>query len=254
MPKEHIGFARALRETLAHIHPGEPVARPLADCEGYVTVDKLYSQVDSPSAHTSLKDGYALRAEDGARAHGTGAQPLPVTGSLAAGQIPGTPLKPGSALRILTGARLPEGADTVVAEEFVARSNDQIIIERLTEKGRNILQRGSDTAAGELLLDAGRRLTPGRIGLLAAGGIQAVTVYRKPAVFLVATGDEVLLPGQPMVNGKLYASNLLTLNGWCQRLGFSTGLEICRDSTTALRETFQRALASGDALITSGGA
>jgi len=254
MPKHYIGFTKALRATLAHIHPGDQVTLPLADCEAHVTAEKLYAQVDSPSAHTSLKDGYALRAEDGARAHGAGAQPLPVTGSVAAGQVSGPPLQPGSALRILTGARLPEGADTVVAEEFVSRTNDHIILERLTEKGRNILQRGSDTAAGELLLDEGRRLTPGRVGLLAAGGIQAVTVFRKPAVVLVATGDEVLLPGQPMVSGKLYASNLLTLNGWCRRFGFSTGMEICGDSAAALRETFQRALATGDALITSGGA
>jgi len=254
MPKAYIGFARALRKTLAHIHPGEPVTLPLTDCEGYVNAEKLYSQVDSPSTQTSLKDGYALRAADGVRAHGAGAQPLPVTGSLAAGQAPGAPLPPGAALRILTGARLPEGADTVIAEEFVSLMNDHINIDRLTEKGRNILRRGSDTVAGELLLDAGSSLTPGRIGLLAAGGIQAVAVYRKPAVALVATGDEVLLPGQPMVAGKLYASNLLTLNGWCQRLGFNSELEVCRDSAPALRETFLRVLATADALITSGGA
>lgn len=254
MPKQYIGFSRALRETLAHIHPGEAVTLSLTDCEGCVTTDKLYAKVDSPSTHTSLKDGYALRAEDGARACGAGAQPLPVKGTVSAGQDAGPALQSGTAQRILTGARLPEGADTVVAEEFASRSNDHIIIDRPTEKGRNILQRGSDTAAGELLLAKGQYLTPGRIGLLAAGGISEVTVYRKPTVALVATGDEVLLPGQPMVNGKLYASNLLTLNGWCRRFGFGTELAVCGDSAAALRQTFQRVLAAGDALITSGGA
>jgi len=254
MPQPYIGFARALRETLAHVHPGETVSLPVAECEDHVTAEKLFSRVDSPSTNTSLKDGYALRAADGEAASGASPQPLPVTGSIAAGQRERGILQPGTAWRILTGARLPEGADTVVAEEFVTRKGDFLTLDRFTEKGRNILPRGSDVARGELLLEAGRRLTPGRIGLLVAGGHHQVTVYRKPAVALMATGDEVLLPGEPLVNGKLYASNLLTLNGWCRHFGYTTTLGVSGDKASLLREKIQRVMATHDALVTSGGA
>ena len=144
MPQPYIGFARALRETLAHILPGEKVKLPASACEGHVSAEKLYSRVDSPSTNTSLKDGYALRAEDGKLASGVGPQPLPVTGSAAAGQMESGILQPGTAWRILTGARLPEGADTVVAEEFVTRAGDFLTMNRFTVKGRNILSQGRD--------------------------------------------------------------------------------------------------------------
>jgi len=254
MPKQYIGFARALRETLGHIQPGLPMSLPVTECEDHVTAEPHRARVDCPSVNTSLKDGYALRAQDGKRATGPGATPLPVVGAVAAGHPPQGSLEPGTAWRILTGARLPAGADTVVAEEFISRSGDHITIGRFTEAGCNILPCGSDTAAGELLLDPGVRLTPGRIGLLTAGGRQRVTVYPKPAVALVATGDEVLLPGQPLSAGKLYASNLLTLNGWCRQFGFDTALEICRDSADDLRTEIQAILRTRDALVTSGGA
>lgn len=254
MPQPYIGFSRALRETLAHIPPGEAVRLPASACEGHVTAEKLYSRVDSPSTNTSLKDGYALRAVEGPLASGDSPQPLPVAGSMAAGQTKSGPLQPGTAWRILTGARLPEGADTVVAEEFVTRVGNFLTLGRFTAKGRNILPRGSDVARGELLLDAGRRLTPGRIGLLVAGGHHQATVYRKPAVALMATGDEVLLPGEPPVKGKLYASNLLTLNGWCRHFGFTTTLGVSGDKVSLLKEKIQGVMATHDALITSGGA
>jgi len=254
MPQPYIGFAWALRETLAHILPGEKVKLPASACEGHVSAEKLYSRVDSPSTNTSLKDGYALRAADGERASGDSPQPLLVAGSAAAGQMESGILQPGTAWRILTGARLPEGADTVVAEEFVTRTGDFLTLDRFTEKGRNILSRGSDAAAGELLLDAGRRLTPGRIGLLVAGGHHQVTVYRKPAVALMATGDEILLPGEPLASGKLYASNLMTLNGWCRHFGFTTTLGVSGDRASQLKERFRKALETNDALVTSGGA
>lgn len=254
MPQPYIGFARALRKTLAHIRPGEAVKLPARACEGHVTAEKLYSRVDSPSTNTSLKDGYALRAEDGELASGADPQPLAVTGSAAAGQVESGRLQPGTAWRILTGARLPEGADTVVAEEFVTRTGDFLTLNSFTAKGRNILPRGSDVTRGELLLDAGQHLTPGRIGLLVAGGHHQFTVYRKPAVALMATGDEVLLPGEPLVKGKLYASNLLTLNGWCCHFGFTTTLGVSGDKVSLLREKIQGVMATHDALITSGGA
>lgn len=254
MPKQYIGFDRALRETLAHVRAGEAVDMAIADCEGHVAAEERHSRVDAPSTNTSLKDGYALRADDVERASGSRPHPLPVAGTAAAGQLDGGALEPGTAWRILTGARLPEGADTVVAEEFVTLAEGHIILNRLTARGCNILSRGSDITAGESLLEAGRRLTPGRIGLLAAGGHSRVKVYRKPSVALVATGDEVLLPGEQMADGKLYASNLMTLNGWCRHFGFKTALAVSGDRVSVLRAEIEQALETNDALVTSGGA
>ncbi len=245
-----IGFARALKETLVAIQPGEPIERPVSDCEGHIAAEPVFARVDSPSTNASLKDGYALRAADCA----SGAQPLPVSGCSAAGQPEMTVLKPGTAQRILTGARLPEGADTVVAEEFTSLSTAGLTIAKATDRGRNILPRGSDIETGERLLATGQRLTPGRIGLLVAGGHHRVQVYRKPNVGLIATGDEVLLPGEPLSPGKLYASNLITLNSWCRHFGFGAVLAVAGDNTDALREKIELAMETADALVTSGGA
>jgi molybdopterin molybdotransferase len=254
MPKQTIGFARAFEQTMERIHPGDPVGRPLLDCAGYVTAEQIFALVDSPSSSTSLKDGYALCAVGSRKASGTDSQPLPVVGSVAAGQADSVTLKPGTACRILTGARLPGGADRVVAEEFVTRAGDTIVVTKPTAKGRNILSRGSDTEAGELLLAAGRRLTPGRIGLLAAGGHHLVRVYRKPVVALIATGDEVLLPGERLSDGKLYASNLMTLHSWCRQLGLQTCTDVIGDNFDSLRDHICKRVAKSDAIITSGGA
>ncbi len=245
-----IGFARALKETLAAIQPGEPVQRPVSDCEGHVVAEPVFARVDSPSTNASLKDGYALRVADCA----VGAPPLPVLGCSAAGQAEMNVLQSGTAQRILTGARLPEGADTVVAEEFTSLSTAGLTITKATDRGRNILLQGSDIETGERLLDAGGRLTPGRIGLLAAGGHHRVRVYQKPNVGLIATGDEVLLPGEPLSPGKLYASNLITLNGWCRHFGFGTMLAVAGDNADVLRKKIGQVMETADALVTSGGA
>jgi molybdopterin molybdotransferase len=160
----------------------------------------------------------------------------------------------GTALRILTGARLPEGADTIVAEEFVRLSNGFIAITTATPKGKNILAKGSDTAVGDTLIQTGQQLTPGRIGLLVAGGHDKVRVFRKPHVALIATGDEVLLPGRPLAQGKLYASNLLTLNSWCRSFGFKTEMRVVGDDADELQQKLTLSLNRHDAIVTSGGA
>ena len=254
MPQPYIGFARARRETLVHIRPREPVVVPLADSVGHVAAKPVQARVDAPSTDTSLKDGYALVSADVRMASDTTPAVLPVTGSAAAGQSDNGILQPGTAWRILTGARLPVGADAVVAEEFVTRKGDFLTFAESIESGRNILARGSDIVSGEQLLDAGQRLTPGRIGLLTAGGHREVTVYRKPEVALLATGDEVLMPGERMTAGKLYASNLLTLNGWCRHFGFKTTLAMSGDRASQLGGKIQQAIDTHDTLITSGGA
>jgi molybdopterin molybdotransferase len=155
---------------------------------------------------------------------------------------------------VLTGAPIPVDADTVVAEEFVHVAEGQLTITQPAIPGRNILSRGSDMKVGDALIGVGDQLTPGCIGLLAAGGHASVPVVSKPHVALIATGDEVLLPGEDLSAGKLYASNLLTLNAWCRRFGFKTAMDVVKDEPDELRAKISRAARAHDAIITSGGA
>jgi molybdopterin molybdotransferase len=254
MPEPDIGLPEALKMISGHLRPLPAVTVPLDACDAGILAEDLAALVDSPSVDTSMKDGYALRAMDLTAADDGTFRLLTIAGRVAAGDSPSRFLQPGAALRILTGGALPHGADTIVAEEFTRVSGTNVRVTRPTGKGRNIRPQGSDTRAGEALLRAGRRLTPGDIGLLAAAGHAVVKVVPKPRVAIIATGDEVLLPGQAFAPGKLYASNLLMLNGWCRHFGMPTKLEVVGDQAAPLADRLQQASLEQDAIVTSGGA
>ena len=254
MSKQYIGYREAYQKTLAHIRLLPTTELLIEDCEGYIAAENVVARVDSPSVSTSLKDGYALRAEDMTVSEDGQPAALHVIGSAAAGHAAIDTVQPGTAVRVLTGAPLPDQADTIVAEEFTSLSNGHIRVTTPTAKGRNILLKGNDTTSGSVLLRTGQLMTPGRIGLLAAGGHQHLRVFQKPCITILATGDEILLPGQPLEDGKLYASNMLTLNGWCRHFGFQTVLDVVGDDAPALRKRLARAVSEQDAVVTSGGA
>ncbi len=248
------GYPEALKIILTQLRPLASTALSLDRAEGFNLAADVTALVDSPSVDTSMKDGYALRAGDAPTGDTHAPRPLEITGRVAAGGAPPRQLEPFTALRILTGGALPPGADTIVAEEFVRVVEGYVQVTRSTERGRNIRRRGSDTTAGERLFSARQPLTPGAIGLLAAAGHDAARVHPKPRVAIIATGDEVLLPGQPLSSGKLYASNLLTINAWCRRFGMPTTVGVVGDRTSALVERLERAAREQDVVITSGGA
>jgi molybdopterin molybdotransferase len=172
--------------------------------------------------------------------------------------VAGTPavekISEGETIRILTGAKIPVGADGVVAEEFTRVEKDDVFITKSAGPGRNIFSKGADVALGERMCARGDRLTPGILGILAAAGFGDVPVYKRPSVAIVATGDEVVTAGRPLPEGKLYASNLVTLNAWCRRFGMGTLLQVVRDEKETLRSCIRDAIDSCDALLTSGGA
>ena len=252
--QDYIGFQQALDLTLQHV-PKIGIQRlPLADSSGLVAADRVAANADSPSIDVSMKDGYALRALDIAGTSKTRPVVLEVLGVQAAGQGNRYSARAGSAVRILTGAHIPQGFDTVVAEEFVTVSGNRIAIDQPVGKGRNILPRGSDVRDGEVVVTAGTVLTPGKIGILAAAGVASVRVFRRPQVALVATGDEIILPGETFSAGKIYASNLFTLNGWCHRYGLKCELKRVPDSVDELKAALQYSVEKNDAVVTSGGA
>ncbi|CAB5164161.1 Molybdopterin molybdenumtransferase (EC [Olavius algarvensis associated proteobacterium Delta 3] len=249
-----IGFDEALHLTMAHISALAPVEVSIEKALNRVLAQDLVAAVDAPSADVSLKDGYAIRSSNIESEASERSVSLKLKGLAGAGDGVRLELPGGCAARILTGARLPIGADTVVAEEFVTVTEHHVAIPTDSVQGMNVLPRGTDVSAGTRVLRAGVLLTPGRIGLLAAAGLHRIAAIRIPRVSLVATGNEIRMPGSPLDSGQLYASNLFTLDAWCRQRGMSSTLNIVGDHRTELRGAVEESVATHDAVITSGGA
>ena len=254
MNDELIGYQDAIDLTLEHISPLSSIELPLNDSTNHRIASDVHAVVDSPSVNTSQKDGYAVSSGDIETASPERPVKLEIVDVAAAG-IPSTgSVRTGTSIQILTGAQIPDGADAVVAEEFIRKENHAVFVTNPEESGRNILIKGTDVGTGDVLVRSEDLLTPGRIGLLASGGISTVTVTPLPRVAIIATGDEIVLPGEPLPKGKLYASNLAALNAWCRRFHMKTRLETVPDDEKRVSETLARSAENNDAVLTSGGA
>ena len=252
--KKLISYPEAIHITLESIQPLKSEMVPLWDSEDRVVAMDLHSKVDSPSVDSSLKDGYAIVSEDIDHATPNNPVRLEIIGSAVAGVSCDKVVTNGTAVRILTGAKIPGGATAVVSEEFTSASQSIVTVAHFSEPGRNIMARGSDVALNEQMCKRGDRLTPGKVGILAAAGFETIPVYKRPRVALIATGDEVVVPGRPLTEGKLYASNLVTLNAWCHRYSMQTSWDTVSDKPDKILETLKSAIETHDAIVTSGGA
>jgi len=249
-----LGLKEALRMTLEVVRPlpAEDVA--LVDSIDRVAAADLDALVDSPSMDTSLKDGYAVLSDEIADATAENPVRLRLLGSMAAGGEEEIQIRPGTTVRVLSGARIPTGADAVVAEEFVRQTDNDVLIETFAEPGRNILLRGTDVSFHESILRSGQQISPVVAGLLAAAGHSVVSVFRNPIVGIIGTGDEILEPGDLAAEGKLYASNIMTVAGWCKRHKMKPRMIIVKDDHHAILRALGILSDEADALITSGGA
>lgn len=252
--QQFIGLGEA-QELVARHLPRLPAAKlPLARLAGRVAAEDLRARVASPSVTASRKDGYAVRAADLAGADERSPVRLAVLGMVAAGEAPPAMVGPGQAIKIMTGAPLPAGADAVLPSEYTRRERDAVLCLAPAEAGRNLLAAGSDAAPGQMVARAGQRLTPGLVGLLAAAGLAQAAVYTRPRVALLATGREVVAPGQSLPPGAVYASNLAGLAAWLDLHGLAHENRVVDDSASEIAAAVQRMLAGCDALLTSGGA
>ncbi|MFU8773805.1 MAG: molybdopterin molybdotransferase MoeA, partial [Anaerolineales bacterium] len=249
-----ISFEKAFELTLEHKQPLYRENADLLAAEGRIAAEDLLARVDSPSLDVSFKDGYAIQANDVSAASSQFPVYLTLVGSAAAGGGWNGEVRSGEAVRILSGAPIPTGADAVVSEEFTQVKSGSVQVTNTAQPGRNILPRGLDVKAGSLVVPAGTKLSPPAIGLLAAAGLMEVPVIKQPRVAIIATGDEVLAPGQPLVQGKLYASNLFTLAAWCQRYGFEVETFLVKDDADRIRLALTTCLQQFDTMLTSGGA
>lgn len=249
-----ISFDKAYCLTLEHVQPLQVETVALLAAEGRIAGQDFLARVDAPSLDVSLKDGYAIHSADICNASPMSPVKLTLAGSIAAGGNWQGLMHSGQAVRILSGAPLPQGADAVVAEEFTQALPGAIHVMKSAEPGRNVLRQGTDVHAGQLIVSANQKFYPTTIGLLAAAGYQEAPVVKRPRVAILATGDEVLAPGQPLVQGKLYASNLFTLAAWCRHFGFDTETFVLQDDADAIRPVLITCLEQFDAVLTSGGA
>lgn len=221
---------------------------PLADALGRVLAGPVYSPMDMPPFAQSAMDGYAIRFSEAG-------MPLKVVGEAPAGVASLALDKPGTALRIFTGAAMPDGADTVVMQEKVRLSDGLLHLEDPDLKaGANVRPRASQTALGALVLPAGAQMGPAAIGLLAGLGITEVTVWSKPKVGLIITGKELAAPGADLEPGQIYESNSFTLRAVLQELGIRPELVFrCDDVESEIIQSLQTALEQCDVVLCTGG-
>jgi molybdopterin molybdotransferase len=232
--------------------------QPLAATEELSTFDALHrvlaidvhSLVDVPPLDNSAMDGYALRSADVP----TSGTTLPVSQRITAGSV-ARPLQPGTAARIFTGAPVPEGADAVVMQEQCeALEGDGVRVNAVPVAGQSVRRRGEDVVRGSIVLKAGSKLSPQALGMAAAAGAAHVTVARRPKAALFSTGDELMMPGEPLRPGAIYNSNRFTLRALLQAMGCQcTDLGIVPDDLEATRDALRRAAEGHDLILTSGG-
>jgi len=236
----------AIRSCLAPIVETESV--PVRNALGRVLAEDIVPRINVPAHDNSAMDGYAVRFSDLEK------QPLKEIGTALAGKPFAGKLGAGECVRIMTGAVIPAGADTVVIQEVVKKAGDRVTIPAGQKKAQNVRYAGEDLKVGIPVLRSGKLLTPADIGLVASLGIGEVRVKRKLRVAFFATGDELASIGAPLKEGEVYDSNRYTLHGMLARLGVEiVDLGVVRDAPDLLEKAFRQAAKSADVVITTGG-
>ena len=245
-----LSFDAAKTSLLASARPVAEIERlDLALAFGRALAHDLVSPLTVPPFNNAAMDGYAVRAADLAAP----TTRLPVSQRIAAGDV-AAPLAPGSAARIFTGAAVPDGADTVVMQEYCTVEGDHVAIACQPPRGEYVRLAGADIQAGQVILTAGARLTAAAQGLAASVGIAEVPVFRRLKVAIFFTGSELTMPGEPLSPGHIYNSNRYVMRGFLADLGAEViDLGIIRDDREATRAALRRAAAEADLIVTSGG-
>jgi molybdenum cofactor synthesis domain-containing protein len=251
-----IPFTEARRHVVERCEPREPTEVPLEDALGCVLAATVVAPEPVPPWDNSAMDGYAVRSADVAAAGPESAVTLSVVATVAAGSASPVALGSGQAIRIMTGAPVPEGADAVVMVERTRGGPDAAVVEVLDPvgAGRNVRRAGEDLEAGSEVLAAGTVLGPGHLGVLASANVRRPLVVRRPRLAVISTGDELVDDGRPLAPGQIRESNRPMLVALARSFGIdATDLGTVPDDADALRRSLLEAASGYDAVATSGG-
>jgi molybdopterin molybdotransferase len=243
-----------LEECLEGVRPLEPIDVQLLDAHGCILAEDVVAPWSLPSFDNASMDGYVVRAEDVAAAREDTPVELPVMGDIPAGRPSTLSLGPRTAMRIMTGAPVPDGADAVVPVEWTDAGLATVTVTRAPQSGMYVRRVGSDVVGGETVLRSGTRLGPTQIGLLAAVGRDRVVCRPKPRVIVLSTGSELVEPGVALKSGQISESNSYALTTAAKEAGalaFRVG--IVDDDPRRLLDTVEDQLIRADLLITTGG-
>ena len=233
--------------------PAETVVN-LWDASGRVLSQDLTAQVNNPSFERSQMDGYAMRSTDIAAASQEHPIHLQVIEEIGAGYMASQSLRPGTAIKVMTGAPIPAGADVVIKYEELNRIGDDIEVGHKLRTGSNIAPAGEDIKKGEFIASRGTRITPPILGMIASLGMTEVPVFSKIKVALLSTGSELIPPGEQMRPAKIYSSTIYTLHAKCQDRGIETvSLGIVNDDQAMIADLIQKGLQETNLIITTGG-
>jgi molybdenum cofactor synthesis domain-containing protein len=247
-----IPLEEAREFVLSRCRVAEPAAVPLREALGLVLADKVVAPEDIPPFPNTAVDGFAVRAEDVADAPVT----LRVVGTIAAGSPPDVPVGPGEAVRIMTGAPMPPGADSAVMVEITELSDDgsTVLVREPVAAGAAVRGPGEDVRSGQLVFEPGVTLGAGHLGVLSSLGLLDATVHPRPRVGVLSTGDELVEGPAELKPGQIRDSNRVALLALLARAG-CTGVDLglVRDTEADITTAIERGVAECDALVTSGG-
>jgi molybdopterin molybdotransferase len=239
---------------LAAIHPLPAFDQPLMEAFGLAAAEDVHATVALPGFDNSAMDGYAVAYADVASASAESPVHLPVVGEIGAGQATLLAMSPGTAVKIMTGAPVPAGADSVVPYEWTDRGVAHVVISQAPQRGQHVRPQGEDVAVGDLLVQTGTVLGPRHIGLLASVGRPSVRSRPRPRVVVIATGSELREPGSPLGRDSIYDGNSFLLAAAARQAGaIAYRVGIVPDQPRAFLSALNDQLVRADLVVTSGG-
>lgn len=249
-----ISLEQALNILMDHVTHGKTERKTLEDCLGLVLSEDVYALLDMPPFSRSAQDGYALCSKDSIGATGENPVKLKVTGKIYAGDHLDVQVRPGEAVRIMTGAMVPAGADCVLRQEDTDEGEDVVQIYKEVEPGCSICFKGEEYKKGHILLHAGTKIDAAALAVASGNGIMELPVYERVKAAVVSSGSEVVEPGTPLTPGKIYNTNTIYMKARLSQLGARVMMtRTVGDDLEVMAEALKEAADQAELVVTTGG-